>query len=385
MARYEKIQEKEIFIILRSGLWGKADGELSSNPDWHYIYEYAGKQQIQGLITEGISVMGVFVGIPEQIFSNLIAERSYIIKRNIQVNRVQSRLCSSLDASGIPYAILKGQAVARSYANPQIRRSGDIDILLREEDFERTNSLLSEYTQETEYHHESDLHHALHIEDVWVETHAMAKAYFTRRLDRVMEEERRRMFSESELDCYFQVSQKISIPNREYTALFLLGHILRHLTTESISMKQLCDFAIYLNAQHGSLDRSRLVKMIDDAGIRKTWLMFSVFAVEWLGLNPDKAPLYETGHSEYGLIVWNTKKKVDSLRAEAKKRKIENFWLHYLISFVEFTQRNNLLWRISKRAFFERIWREFSPLPSAFFKKLFRIGGDKFHRKRFKQ
>ncbi len=378
------INDRDFFTLLRAGLWEKADGVLSTNPDWEYIYRLADKQKVQGIIAEGISVMGIVSGIPNDIFNSLITDRGYIVKKNIQVNAVQEKLCQALDDNGIPYVILKGQAVAQSYAKPEIRRSGDIDFLIMEKDFVKTNQIFSAFTSETEYHTESDLHHALHVDGVWIETHAMAKAYFTARFDRVLEREKGKMFAERSFGCYDMNGHAISIPNPEYTTLFLIGHILRHLTTEGISMKQLCDWVRYMYVQHDRIDKKKLRMLVVEAGICEAWKRFSVFAVEWLGLHLNDVLLYEAGHQEYGAAVWWPIKKVRELNDESKNKHIDNFWLHYLNGYKEFVCKNNYLWNISKKAFFERLCDRFASLPMVFLKKLFGFGGDRFHMNRFK-
>lgn len=385
MNNHIDLAERDFFTLLRAGLWEKKSGKLSAQPDWEGIYKAADDHKVQGVIAEGIAVMEITSGIPDKIFKKFITDRGYILMMNMQVNAVQAKLCQALNTNAIPYAILKGQAVAQNYIKPEIRRSGDIDFLIKEEDFDKANRIFSAFTQESEYHHEEDLHHALFIDNVWVENHAMGKSYFTRRLDSILEKEKRRMFTESTFSHYDSNGCQISIPSPEYTALFLLGHILRHLTTEGISLKQLCDWVRFLHDQHDAIDRDRLVQLIKNAGIADVWQKFAVFAVEWLGLEPNSLLMYESGHPDYGTAVWKAIKGSKEIRNESKKKYVSNFWLHYLKEYKVFLSKNNFLWKISKRAFVERIWDKFAPLPLEFLRRLFGLGGAKFHKNRFKE
>lgn len=378
-------KDRDFFILLRAGLWEKKGDELSENPDWEHIYRMADQFKVQGIIAEGISVIGAIDAMPEGIFTDFIKDRACIVKMNNKVDNVQAKLCEQMDSEGIPYAVLKGQALARSYAKPEIRRSGDIDFLISESDFSRVNALFSENTDEAEYHNEADLHHALLIDGVWVENHAMAKSYFTRRLDRVMETERRRMFARHDFDSYEFCGQTIRTTNPEYTALFLIGHILRHITTEGISLKQLCDWARYIYDKRDRLDKVKFDRMLEESGIRSLWRKFSVFAVEWLGMEAGWPLLYEGGYSRQGDLVWHTIKSVNESKKESNKKNIGNFWLHYLDSYRNFIIRNRFLWRFSKRAYTERLWDKFGELPVTFVKKTLGIGGDGFRKNRFKQ
>jgi len=304
---------------------------------------------------------------------------------NMRVNEVQAILCKTLDEAKIPYAVIKGQGVAQYYSKPEIRRSGDIDFLTTEQDFDTVNGLFAAYTKETQYHHHADLHHALHIRDVWVENHAAARSYFTRRLDRAMETERQRMFDQKDFGHYTYNGQPISIPNPEYTAIFLLGHILRHLTTEGISLKQLCDWAVFIQNNRGAINKVKFQRLLNESGVGKVWRQFSVFAVEWLGVEPGFPLIYESGHSGSGLRVLRTIRGVGEIQCRSKKRHLSNFWLHYLHSYKVFIAKNNYLWKISRTAYFERLWDKFSELPAEFFKRALGVRGASFRKDRFKE
>jgi len=377
--------ETDLFTLLRAGLWNKLPSNLSATADWEQIYSAASKQKVQGIVAEGITVMGLATSIPNSIATKFITDSTYIAKMNMRVNEVQARLCRTLDDANIPYAIIKGQGIAQSYTKPEIRRSGDIDFLTREEDFEKVNELFATYTDETQYHHHADLHHALHIDGVWVENHATARSYFTRRLDRVMETERQRMFENLDFCHYHYNGQSIAIPNPEYTTIFLMGHILRHLTTEGISMKQLCDWAVYIQRNRNNIDKHKFESMLRESGISKAWKQFSVFAVEWLGVEPGFPLMYESGHSDSGIRILRAIYDVGEIQEQSKKHHISNFWLHYLHTYKVFIYKNNYLWKISKAAYFERLWDKFAELPKEFLKRSFGIGGAGFRKDRFKQ
>ncbi len=378
------IQDRNFFNLLREGMWGESHGTLLAHPNWGYIYQLASEHKVQGIIAEGITVSGITQGIPADIVTRFITDRAYIIKMNMQLNRVQAKLCGIMESACIPYAVIKGQAVAQTYKKPEIRRGGDIDFLIGETDFERVNELFSAYTEETQYHHHADLHHALHIDDVWVENHAASRSYFTRRLDRVLENEMHRMFTTSDFEYYESNGHAICIPNPQFTTLFLMGHILRHITTEGISLKQLCDWVMYIHCKRECIDREKFGKMLQDSGIKNVWKRFSVFAVEWMGLEPGFPLLYESGHPEYSNDVWRTISNVRKIKAHSKEKHIGNFWLHYLNDYRDFIKMNNFLWKFSKVAFFERLWDKFASLPVEFLKRMFGINGVRFRKQRFK-
>lgn len=66
------------------------------------------------------------------------------VVRSLRQEDAQNRTISLLSAEGVPSVLLRGNAIARDiYADPYCRSSVDIDILIREDDLERADSVLS--------------------------------------------------------------------------------------------------------------------------------------------------------------------------------------------------------------------------------------------------
>lgn len=80
---------------------------------------------------------------PAQSVYSLIgmeADVFYIISKNVQISYEQEQQSTVL--RGIPYVVLKGLTAAIYYPDPLRRTLGDIDIIVRPEDFSRTYNAL---------------------------------------------------------------------------------------------------------------------------------------------------------------------------------------------------------------------------------------------------
>lgn len=167
------------------------------------------------------------------------------ILRNENNLRVQKHVLDSLEAAQIPCAVIKGSSAAANYALPYIRPLGDIDILVRECDYEKTmNAFSSEISGNEEQNHK--FHYHFTVNGFRVEIHknicafendtygSMCTRFFEHALDEVE-------YAEYENFC-FPVLQK------KYQALCLLFHMQRHFFENKLVMRMLCDWAMLVSS-----------------------------------------------------------------------------------------------------------------------------------------
>ena len=102
--------------------------------DFDALYDEASFQSVIGLIA------------PE-VLDNTVARWQDAVFRQkstyIRYIHSEEELKKVLDNGFIPFVVLKGNAAAIYYKDPSRRTMGDIDFLVREDDFERTKELLS--------------------------------------------------------------------------------------------------------------------------------------------------------------------------------------------------------------------------------------------------
>lgn len=98
------------------------------------------------------------------------ADVFYIISKNVQISYEQEQLSTVL--RGIPYVVLKGLAAAIYYPEPLRRTLGDIDIIVRPEDFSRTYHQLVNAGYKTDELPDGDARHVhFTINGVVIELH----------------------------------------------------------------------------------------------------------------------------------------------------------------------------------------------------------------------
>ena len=119
---------KTMLSLLRCALWGQEEFPLLPAEEKAAVWEELQRQHVQTLCADVLGRQGD---------RNAVQVAAQGIRRWFQVLTVQSELLKLLEQEKIPVAVLKGGAVDRYYPRPEYRAMGDIDLLVRPEDFDR--------------------------------------------------------------------------------------------------------------------------------------------------------------------------------------------------------------------------------------------------------
>ena len=60
-------------------------------------------------------------------------------------------------------------------------------------------------------------------------------------------------------------------------------------------MRQLCDWTLFVGHYADQLDRDELSRLLERFGLMDAWRVFGCLVVRYLGLSPEKMPLYDAG------------------------------------------------------------------------------------------
>lgn len=131
---------KELALLLsaiRSAVLGE-HVELAASPEeWQRACSLAVAHDLGAVALEG------FVGcdLPPAAAENLLRRSAAALARFYAQNSAVDRLTAALEEAGIDYMPLKGSVYRALYPNPEWRVGRDVDILVRQADFERARRL----------------------------------------------------------------------------------------------------------------------------------------------------------------------------------------------------------------------------------------------------
>ncbi len=137
----------DFFALLRTGLWENlpVHGEGlkvndSSDVDWEKVYQLAEEQSVVGLVLAGIEHS--YVKPPQDLLLQWIGEVQIIEQQNKAMNEFIASLIEKLHKNDVYAILVKGQGIAQCYEQPLWRASGDVDLLLGEENYQRAKKIL---------------------------------------------------------------------------------------------------------------------------------------------------------------------------------------------------------------------------------------------------
>ena len=272
-------EDRDFFVLLRAGLWQKVEVPLSAKPDWRHIYELATGQTVQGVVTDGWMLYEAYAAdhpdyardMPPQVRAALLEQMASIVSRNFAVNAMQAQLEAMFTQQHIPHYVVKGQQAGRNYPKPNLRCSGDIDILIRPEDFSRSRELLMPMATEVETFDKNAIHQGFHIGDIEVELHGSLRPVLGKRINNGIDALQRELF---EGGCSYDT----------FCAMYIFLHCLQHFFWSGLGLRQISDWATYLTARHAEIDWRQVHEAIKTMGLSREWCIFLQFAEGWLGM-----------------------------------------------------------------------------------------------------
>ena len=292
--------QQQFLELLRAGLWGKpADPDQFpiGATDWKEIFRIAKEQTVQVIIADGIESLPQENWPPKEALMRLLMVRVKTSQMHTLLNTTLCQVVNALNAEGIPSVLLKGQGVAQNYRNPESRMCGDIDLYVGRENFEKASDAICRLdpTQIIEEIEHDALHRNFEINGASLELHQKTTNSANRRQGRLIDiwtqECIDRHFNSSSLPSVRIGQSTICTPSENFDAVFILHHAVRHLVTEGVSLRQVCDWAMYLYRHHSRINEDELRETLNRFHMTTIWNEFSILAVNILGLEPQYIPL----------------------------------------------------------------------------------------------
>lgn len=135
-----------MFSLLRIALFQSKpefEKEQLSTQALEEIYKLSKAHDIAHLVALGISKAGLLDNSNEW-HVRFQREQIMAVYRYEQLNYDFENLCNALEKAQVPFVPLKGSVIRKFYPEPWMRTSGDVDILVHEQDLERASQFLVE-------------------------------------------------------------------------------------------------------------------------------------------------------------------------------------------------------------------------------------------------
>lgn len=196
-------------------------------------------------------------------------------------------LVKLLEEAGIPVLVLKGCGVAELYPVPELRKSGDVDILIPGDCVEAAAGILEKRGFPVKEDQHANHHLAFASKaGIDLELHTMlAEPFQDGRINRGMEELLPHCFAEKVYrEC---LGIRLPLPAEHYQALQLLLHMLQHFLRAGFGLKLLCDWVVFWNRDEVQKMIPAFLELADKCHVREFAEAVTVVCKEYLGLRRD--------------------------------------------------------------------------------------------------
>ncbi len=299
---WEKGEQKAFLALVRAGLWTDVESTelrnhgIPEHEDWEKVYQLAREQSVVGLVLAGIERLRNHndnLNISQNVLLQMIGEVQMMEQTNKAMNQFIAKIVGEMREKNIYTLLVKGQGVAQCYERPLWRQSGDVDLLLNDDNYHKAKdfllSLCSDHKNEERY----SQHLGLNIDQWYVEIHGSLRTGLSGRVDKEVDANQRDVFYGGQVRSWNNGSTQVLLPAPDNDVFFVFTHFIKHFYKEGMNLRQVCDWCRLLWTYRNSLDRGLLESRVRRAGLMSEWKAFSSLVVDYLGMPVEAMPLYD--------------------------------------------------------------------------------------------
>lgn len=283
--------QRAFFELLKAGLWGNGNPEIriDGTTDWNEVFQLAQEQSVQGLLLQGIEVLkanGIEPSVPKVLLLQWIGEVQVIEQRNKEMNAFIAELIEKLRKNDIYALLVKGQGIAQCYDKPLWRCSGDVDLLLSYDNYQKAKTLLTPLASEVETEYEGISHLGMTIDGWVVELHGSLRVGLPQRINRELDDIQADTFYSGNVRSWLNGQTQIFMLGKENDVVYVFVHFFNHFYKEGVGLRQLCDWCRLMWTYRDELDVKKIERRIRKMGLVSEWKAFYNLANRYLGM-PD--------------------------------------------------------------------------------------------------
>lgn len=289
----EDVVNKEnqwLFAKLAKVLGADKPVEAGGEPDWNSILKMAKQHAVLSLLDPLLDEPEEAGKLPKNVKICIREEAKKTVRQNYHLLYLEHQIIRTLQEAGVDAVVLKGASTAEFYPVPELRKSGDVDLLLTdpgqlskaEEEMEKLG-LVKNVAH-------SGNHHEVFVTEkrVEVELHTLlAEPFDDKETNRLMEEIQKAVSVQAERKKLMGIELPV-LPDGIH-AYYLLLHMLQHFLRAGFGLKLLCDWVVFW--RHGVTEEelAQYKKLTARSGLTGFSDMVTSVCVDYLGLESETA------------------------------------------------------------------------------------------------
>ena len=254
--------------------------------DWQDLVRLA---TIQGVLPLLYDILKQEEGLPQPLWNICRQEATATVRKNYHLLFYSRRLIRLLEAGGVNSVLLKGMTVGVAYPVPELRKSGDVDLLLTEPgDLKRAGEILQAAGLKV-YEEQHANHHLVFLSEdgkMLVELHTMlAEAFDDDKINKYM----RHLIRECRLQCEKKslIGVECCVLKPGFQAYQLLLHMLHHFLRAGFGLKLLCDWVCFWNPGIPEEEKKIFLRLIRECGMEGFAAMVTAACKRYLGMKQE--------------------------------------------------------------------------------------------------
>lgn len=230
---------------------------LSRQPmadEWNELFPMARKQSLVGICFLALQKLGadadegyIRIGMSKDTYFRWVGLAAKICVQNELQSELLPRVSRFLKEKGHRTIFMKGQVCGSRYPDPQFRQCGDIDFVVKREEFVDVMKALEEIAR-VDYGLVHEHHGMAHIDGVTLEPHYKIHNFQNPWNDRTMARYQQVMLERKERRtmAFGAKCMEAEVFPMEFEGMHLVSHMVNHVYEEGLGLRQVMDFAFWL-------------------------------------------------------------------------------------------------------------------------------------------
>lgn len=274
-------EQLELCRLLSLALHNKALERLSPDVDYARVIAVAESHKVMALLHPVLE----HAGLQESIWKIVDRKGEQTVRQSYRLLMLSRYVIGLLKENGIDAILLKGCGTAAWYPVPELRKSGDIDLLFKSEDETRKAlQILAQQGFVTTEDQPANHHIVCESRDsVSLELHMLlAEPFDSEKTNRFLADCQKEYFAHRRVvDC---MGVAFELTSDGYHAFYLLLHMLQHYVRAGFGVKLLCDWVVFWESPLSEEEKKIFLRLTQESGTFGFAVMMTRVCVKYLGL-----------------------------------------------------------------------------------------------------
>lgn len=284
------LESKDALLqLVRLGIGTSKEAKISKDIDWESVETLAEKQGMMGIVYDGVIRLAEIaenadilpLTVKLRWMGKVIQEYEH---RYVAYKKAVADLAAWYHAHGYRMMVLKGLACGVNWPKPEHRPFGDIDIYLFGKCKEADEALEEWFKSSKVQGFKVDNSHHHHTVFQWqgftVENHYDFLNVHHHKSN-VELEAILKSVAHTDNTCFRHTD--ICLPSANFNSLYLLRHAMSHFASTGMNLRQLLDWAFFVEKQGKEVDWEWLQGVLKKYGMEKMFDVMNAICVEDLG------------------------------------------------------------------------------------------------------